>query len=130
MTSIPTVGVPDVADDATILDVREPNEWSAGHAPGAVHVPLAELPARLGDLPDVDGADPGRGVPLRWALVACGGLARPAGLRRVEPRRRDAGLVSRRQADGQRARLGADRPLSEDRPGSVRQLDGRHDAGE
>ena len=56
MTSIPTVGVPDVADNATILDVREPNEWSAGHAPGAVHVPLAELPARLGDLPDVDGA--------------------------------------------------------------------------
>ena len=56
MTLIPTVGVPDLADDATILDVREPNEWSAGHAPGAVHVPLAELPARLGDLPDVDGA--------------------------------------------------------------------------
>jgi len=56
MTFIPTVGVPDVADDAIILDVREPDEWSAGHAPGAVHVPLMDLPARLGDLPDVDGA--------------------------------------------------------------------------
>ncbi len=34
----------------TLLDVREDDEWAAGHAPGAVHVPLAELPARLGEL--------------------------------------------------------------------------------
>ena len=32
-------------EDALLLDVREPDEWTAGHAPGAVHVPLRTLPA-------------------------------------------------------------------------------------
>ncbi|MGW7279168.1 rhodanese-like domain-containing protein [Streptomyces sp. NPDC054844] len=31
--------------DAVLLDVRETSEWTAGHAPGAVHVPLTELAA-------------------------------------------------------------------------------------
>ncbi len=30
---------------AALLDVREDDEWAAGHAPGAVHVPLAEVSA-------------------------------------------------------------------------------------
>lgn len=34
-----------------LLDVRERKEWAAGHAPGATHIPLGELPARLGALP-------------------------------------------------------------------------------
>jgi rhodanese-related sulfurtransferase len=56
MTSIPTILVPDVPDHATVLDVREYGEWSAGHAPGAVHVPMSQLPARLADLPEGDGS--------------------------------------------------------------------------
>ena len=32
--------------DAYLLDVREPDEWEAGHAPGALHIPLGELNAR------------------------------------------------------------------------------------
>ena len=36
---------------AYLLDVREPDEWAAGHAPGAVHVPMGELPGRAGELP-------------------------------------------------------------------------------
>lgn len=28
---------------AVLVDVREADEWAAGHAPGAVHVPLAEV---------------------------------------------------------------------------------------
>ncbi|WP_406458197.1 rhodanese-like domain-containing protein [Streptomyces sp. NBC_00876] len=28
---------------AVLLDVREPSEWDAGHAPGAVHLPLSVL---------------------------------------------------------------------------------------
>ena len=32
-------------EGALLLDVREPDEWSAGHAPEAVHVPLRTLPA-------------------------------------------------------------------------------------
>ncbi|WP_327299969.1 rhodanese-like domain-containing protein [Streptomyces sp. NBC_01197] len=31
--------------DAVLLDVREKPEWTAGHAPGAVHVPLTKLVA-------------------------------------------------------------------------------------
>jgi rhodanese-related sulfurtransferase/SAM-dependent methyltransferase len=31
------------ADRALLLDVREPEEWSAGHIPGAVHMPLGIL---------------------------------------------------------------------------------------
>ncbi|MBB6417828.1 rhodanese-like domain-containing protein [Streptomyces sp. AK010] len=31
--------------DAVLLDVREKREWTAGHAPGAVHVPLTKLVA-------------------------------------------------------------------------------------
>lgn len=38
----------DRAADHALVDVRESHEWSAGHAPGAVHVPLGELrPDRL-----------------------------------------------------------------------------------
>lgn len=53
-----TVTPHDIADDAVVLDVREQDEFDAGHAPSAVHIPLAELPARVGELPDVDDALP------------------------------------------------------------------------
>ena len=33
------------AGEVLLLDVREPHEWAAGRAPGAVHVPLGELPS-------------------------------------------------------------------------------------
>ena len=48
------VAVSDIADDAVVLDVREDDEWQAGHAPGAVHVPLGDVPSRLADLPETD----------------------------------------------------------------------------
>lgn len=38
------------SDDVTIVDVRSPEEWSRGHLPGAVHIPLALLPDRFGEL--------------------------------------------------------------------------------
>jgi rhodanese-related sulfurtransferase len=47
-----------MAAGASLLDVREPEEWKAGHAAEAVHVPLREL--SLDVLPD--------GAPL---LVVC-----------------------------------------------------------
>lgn len=31
------------AGRVVLLDVREPGEWAAGHAPGALHVPLGDL---------------------------------------------------------------------------------------
>jgi hydroxyacylglutathione hydrolase len=33
-----------------VVDVRAPDEWSAGHVPGALHIPLAALPDRLGEI--------------------------------------------------------------------------------
>ena len=33
-----------------IVDVRSPEEWSEGHLPGAIHIPLAQLPDRVGEL--------------------------------------------------------------------------------
>jgi rhodanese-related sulfurtransferase len=37
--------------DALILDVRESAAFAAGHLPNARHVPLADLPKRIADLP-------------------------------------------------------------------------------
>jgi hydroxyacylglutathione hydrolase len=33
-----------------IVDVRSPEEWSKGHLPGALHIPLAALPDRVNEL--------------------------------------------------------------------------------
>ncbi len=35
-----------------IVDVRSSEEYAGGHVPGAVNVPLEELPDRLGELAD------------------------------------------------------------------------------
>ena len=37
---------------ALVLDVRQPEEWEAGHIPGATLIPLSELPKRLDEIPD------------------------------------------------------------------------------
>jgi rhodanese-related sulfurtransferase len=39
------------ADAPFLIDVREPAEFSAGHVPGAVPLPLGQVAARLGELP-------------------------------------------------------------------------------
>ena len=36
----------------TILDVRTPREFAAGHAPGALHIPVDELLDRASEVPD------------------------------------------------------------------------------
>jgi len=33
-----------------LLDVREDDEWQRGHAPGAQHIPMGQIPARLGEI--------------------------------------------------------------------------------
>jgi len=47
-SEVPAASVP---DGAWLLDVREDDEWAAGHAPGARHVPLGELSARAAEVP-------------------------------------------------------------------------------
>ena len=52
---IPTAsveGVPDpLPEGLLVLDVREDEEWAAGHVAGSTHVPLMELGERVAELP-------------------------------------------------------------------------------
>ena len=49
--ALPEVLSADLPAGVFLLDVREDDEWTAGHAPDAVHVRLGELGARAGELP-------------------------------------------------------------------------------
>jgi len=52
----PSVVREQVTNGATVVDVREPEEWAAGHIPGAVHVPKSYLESRIeGAAPDRSG---------------------------------------------------------------------------
>jgi rhodanese-related sulfurtransferase len=51
---LPSVSASDLTDDVILLDVREPDEWARGHAVGAVHVPLGDVPSRFSELPEGD----------------------------------------------------------------------------
>ncbi|GAA0446574.1 rhodanese-like domain-containing protein [Streptomyces stramineus] len=57
-SGVPTVGVDALAADDFLLDVREADEWSAGHAEGALHIPMSDFVARFGELTEKvpDGA--------------------------------------------------------------------------
>ena len=46
----PVVDPRQIGDDL-LVDVREDDEWAAGHAPEAVHLPLSALVARVDELP-------------------------------------------------------------------------------
>lgn len=52
--TIPQISVKalhEMGDNApVVIDVRAPYEWSEGHIPGAIHIPLAELPSRVAEL--------------------------------------------------------------------------------
>src|SRR5437763_15975795 len=49
----PAVAREQASNGAVIVDVREPEEWSAGHIPGAKHVPKSYLESRIeGAVPD------------------------------------------------------------------------------
>ena len=55
--AVPTIGAPElVAREAAqdpalvVLDVRTPEEYAAGHVPGAINVPHDEIAGRLGEL--------------------------------------------------------------------------------
>jgi rhodanese-related sulfurtransferase len=104
---LPTVGATEVPDGVTILDVREDDEWEAGHVAGSAHVPLSALPARAGDIPD-DG-------PL---LVVCKVGGRSA---QVTAWLRGQGREATNLAGGLQAWEAAGRPLVTDTgtPGTV-----------
>ena len=39
------------AGGATVIDVRAPDEWAAGHLPGVANIPLGTVPARMKEIP-------------------------------------------------------------------------------
>ena len=53
---ISEISVDELADlverGVTVIDVRRPDEYETAHVPGALQVPLQEIPERLGDVPD------------------------------------------------------------------------------
>ena len=49
--SVPEVSASQVPGDGWLLDVREPDEWMAGHVPGATHIPLGDLRQRSDEIP-------------------------------------------------------------------------------
>lgn len=56
MPDIPEIDVAEaqqrVAAGAALLDVREADEWAAGHAEAAQWIPMGELPARQDEIAD------------------------------------------------------------------------------
>ncbi|WP_369216921.1 rhodanese-like domain-containing protein [Streptomyces flavofungini] len=54
---VPTVGVDDLANGDFLLDVREDDEWQAGHAADALHIPMSEFVARYGELTEAAPQD-------------------------------------------------------------------------
>jgi rhodanese-related sulfurtransferase len=49
-SGVPSISVGQLADGAFLLDVREDDEWDAGHAEAALHIPMSEFVARYGEL--------------------------------------------------------------------------------
>ncbi len=43
--------VPSTFDGSVVLlDVREDHEWQRGHAPGAQHIPMGQVPSRIDEI--------------------------------------------------------------------------------
>jgi rhodanese-related sulfurtransferase len=109
---IPTAvigGVPDpIPDGVVVLDVREDDEWAAGHVAGSVHVPLMELGERRGEIPEAE-----------QTLVVCRSGNRSA---HATAYLRQQGIEAVNLAGGLVAWQAAGRPLvtDGDEPGHVR----------
>ncbi len=41
---------PALAGGGVLIDVREPREFASGHVPGAIAIPMGQLPGRLSEL--------------------------------------------------------------------------------
>lgn len=106
---LPEVDVDEAAAPgaALLLDVREYDEWMSGHAPGAVHIPLGEIMARVGELD--------RGRPI---LCVCRSGARSS---RVTAWLRAQGFEAANVAGGMSAWARAGHPVvnHNGRPGTV-----------
>jgi len=76
----------------TVLDVRPPEEYAAGHVPGAVNIPLQELEQRLDELDNQNGDN-------REIIAYCRGPHCVLAFDAVA-RLREKGMKARRLEDG------------------------------
>lgn len=51
VNNLPSATVDEIPEGAPVLDVREQNEWDAGHIEGAQHLPLSQLAERAEEVP-------------------------------------------------------------------------------
>ena len=95
--------VPATFDDAVVLlDVREDDEWQRGHAPGAQHIPMGDVPPGSAEI-DTEAqlfvvCHAGRPIPAGRAVPG------PQRLRARQRHRWDAGLGRGRTSGGHRRR--------------------------
>jgi rhodanese-related sulfurtransferase len=101
--AVPTCLVADLPADAVLLDVRENDEWTAGHAPAAVHVPMGQVVQRLDEIAAT--------LPDRPVRVVCRSGARSA---RVTAYLIQSGWDAVNVDGGMRAWAAAGRPMVTD----------------
>ncbi len=92
---------------ALLLDVREDDEWLRGHADGALHIPMGEVPVRLAEI------DPAADL---YVICHAGGRSQ-----RVAQYLQDNGYRPANVSGGMLAWAGAGRPIVTDtgEPGVV-----------
>jgi len=105
MNDVPAVRVDDLPHGAVLLDVREDDEWTAGHAPEARHLPMSQLTGRLDEVPAVD--------PL---YVICRSGSRSA---RVVAFLSQQGVPAVNVAGGMQSWAAAGRPMVAERAGAT-----------
>ncbi len=94
----------------TVLDVRPPEEYAAGHVPGAVNIPLQELEGRLEELSNQEGEN-------REIVAYCRGPHCVLAFDAVA-RLREKGMTARRLEDGYPEWKSAGLPIEESQPGA------------
>jgi rhodanese-related sulfurtransferase len=47
---IPPEAVNEKLEDAQVVDIRQPPQFEQGHIPGALNIPMAELPGRVDEV--------------------------------------------------------------------------------
>ncbi|WP_062210174.1 rhodanese-like domain-containing protein [Streptomyces sp. NBRC 109706] len=101
---VPAVGAGEVPENGVLIDVREPDEWAAGHAESAVHIPMGEVVGRLPEIVELAGEQP--------VHVVCKAGGRSA---QVTAFLEQQGVSARNVDGGMHAWQAAGRPLVSDR---------------
>src|SRR3954468_15426026 len=85
-----------LAGGASVIDVREPDEYTDGHVPGAILIPLGQLGSRIQELPE--------GRPL-YVICATGGRS----MRAATAMQNQAGIETINVAGGTKAWIASGR---------------------